>query len=107
MELKLTLGQVGAAGMCAVWMQEEHEAGNLARHEFVLACLDRHVRGDWGVVCEEDRRENDKSLATGQRIISAYLIPEALRGDGICDAKVWIITEWDRSVTTVLFPSDY
>lgn len=58
----------------------------------------RHQRGDWGEVCPDDARENDLSVLNGLRVLSAYKIAEK---------RVWIITEWDRSVTTLLFPSEY
>ncbi len=60
--------------------------------------LDRHVRGDWGEVGEEDARQNDWSLKNGERLMSAYTV------DG---TKVWVITERDRSATTILLPSEY
>ena len=66
---------------------------------FVSSCLFRHARGDWGDLCEEDRKENAFSLANGYRLLSSYK-DEA-------GNKVWIITEADRSVTTVLFPDEY
>lgn len=61
--------------------------------------LQRHVSGDWGELCEEDRRENELSLKEGYRLFSAY--------DASNGTRFWIITEWDRSVTTVLLPEDY
>lgn len=61
--------------------------------------LDRHVAGDWGDVCDEDKQSNDRDLKEGNRLLSAYEI-----GD---DTKVWIITEADRSVTTILLPDEY
>ena len=61
--------------------------------------LTRHLRGDWGDLTAEDRKQNDLALETGLRVLSSYALP----GNG----KVWIITEWDRSVTTVLLPDDY
>lgn len=64
----------------------------------VMACLDRHHAGDWGDVGEDDKRENDFSIENGLRVLSAYTI------EGV---KIWIITEADRSVTTILFPEDY
>jgi hypothetical protein len=59
----------------------------------------RHQSGDWGEVCEEDRRENDFSVAHGFRILSAYCTKAGV--------KLWVITEADRSATTVLLPSEY
>ncbi len=63
------------------------------------ALLDRHVVGDWGELCEEDRQENEFSLNRGFRLLSSYFLPSG--------QKVWIITEADRSATTLLLPSDY
>ena len=60
--------------------------------------LSRHANGDWGELCPEDREENDYSLREGLRLLSAY------RSRG---KRFWIITEWDRSVTTILMPEDY
>jgi hypothetical protein len=70
------------------------EAGQLPL-EFLL----RHQSGDWGDVCEEDRRENELSLAHGFRLLSSYRTSEG--------EKLWVITEHDRSATTILLPSDY
>lgn len=59
----------------------------------------RHAVGDWGDVCEEDRRTNDNALKQGDRLLSSYQITPTV--------TLWIITEWDRSVTTLLLPSEY
>lgn len=64
----------------------------------VAQALCRHARGDWGEVCPEDRAENEWSLKEGYRLLSVYRSG---------DLRFWIITEADRSVTTVLLPSDY
>ena len=61
--------------------------------------LDRHVNGDWGEVLEEDKRENEFSVQHGFRILSAYT---TTAGD-----KIWLLTEADRSFTTILLPSEY
>jgi len=61
--------------------------------------LSRHVMGDWRELCEEDRKENRFSLETGFRLLSSY---KTNAGD-----KLWIITESDRSVTTLLLPEEY
>ena len=74
-------------------------AENEAFAEFVTASLSRHRRGDWGCLTEEDRKENELSLKEGFRLLSAY-VTEGL-------PKIWIITEADRSVTTILFPDEY
>jgi hypothetical protein len=61
--------------------------------------LARHADGDWGDLDEDDRRENDRSLEYGCRLLSAYQL-----SDG---SKIWIITEADRSSTTILLPGEY
>lgn len=65
----------------------------------ILCGLQRHQAGDWGDLCEEDRAANDQALTEGSRILSVY------RGSN--GTKFYIITEADRSVTTVLLPEDY
>jgi len=65
----------------------------------VLRALKRHAAGDWGDVCPEDREENELSLRGGFRLFSVY---RSVAGD-----KFWVITEADRSATTVLMPEDY
>jgi len=61
--------------------------------------LRRHMSGDWGELSDEDVRENEFSLKEGLRLLSAYQT-----GKG---QKLWIITEADRSATTILLPSEY
>lgn len=63
--------------------------------EFLL----RHVTGDWGDMPREDVLENERSLAYGSRLMSSYRTRQGV--------KIWVITEWDRSVTTLLLPSEY
>ncbi|MFQ5853524.1 MAG: hypothetical protein ACE5JU_23445, partial [Candidatus Binatia bacterium] len=63
--------------------------------EFLL----RHQAGDWGELCEQDKRENDFSLKNGYRLLSAYSTRT--------NTKIWIITEKDRSATTLLLPGEY
>ncbi|MGO4281546.1 hypothetical protein [Cupriavidus sp. RAF20_2] len=65
----------------------------------IFALVNRHARGDWGDVSDEDRQHNDLAAIAGQRVLSDYPLPDG--------QKVWIITEWDRSATTVLLPEDY
>ena len=60
--------------------------------------LQRHRNGDWGDVCIEDKIVNDEATKTSGRVISNYTI---------CDQLVWIVTECDRSVTTILLPNEY
>lgn len=65
----------------------------------IAAALQRHISKDWGEVDEEDRKENDRALRCGFRILSAYVSRAGVR--------FWIITEADRSSTCVLLPADY
>ncbi|CAJ3074062.1 hypothetical protein [Burkholderia pseudomallei] len=59
----------------------------------VVSVMLRHVAGDWGVVPEDDKRQNDVSIATGLRLISIYRLPDQTR--------VLVITEWNRAHTTI------
>lgn len=61
--------------------------------------LNRHATGDWGEVCPEDAGLNDDALVNGDRLLSAYRTNRS--------EKLWVITESDRSVTTLLLPSEY
>ena len=64
-----------------------------------LSCLRRHLAQDWGDLDADDRRANERALASGERLFSAY----DLRND----RRMYIITEADRSVTTLLLPNEY
>jgi hypothetical protein len=83
-------------------------ADHLGFAELALDAIRRHAAGDWGDVPPEDWRANNRSLDDGTRLLSAYRLPEAMR-DAISapDDRLWIITEADRSVTTLLWPSEY
>lgn len=64
-----------------------------------LTLLNRHITGDWGDLTEEDKQANDNALKCGEgRLFSAYV------ANGV---KFWVITESDRSVTTILLPEEY
>ena len=65
---------------------------------FVFTSIRRHIRGDWGDLDQEDIQENELSLRKGFRLLSSYKYR---------NEKIWIITEADRSATTVLFPDEY
>jgi hypothetical protein len=68
--------------------------------------LDRHITGDWGLLCAEDIKENQLSLRQDFRLLSSYPVCDC--ADKQCDEqRVWIITEADRSATTILLPADY
>jgi hypothetical protein len=66
--------------------------------EHPLSYIVRHASGDWGDLCAFDRRENGLALRHGYRVLSSYAV-----GEG----RVWVITEADRSVTTILLPDEY
>lgn len=74
------------------------EALNEADQGF-LEFLSRHVTGDWGDICKDDAAENECALKEGFRLLSAYRTRLGV--------KFWIITEADRSVTTLLLPDEY
>ena len=67
--------------------------------KLVYASIKRHMGGDWGDVCDEDRETNDWALQNNERLVSVN------KQEGL--PTIWIITERDRSVTTVLFPKEY
>ncbi len=71
------------------------EAAGQNPGEFLL----RHVTGDWGEVPPEDAQENELSVRQGFRILSAYTLNTGV--------KIWVITESDRSATTLLLPDEY
>lgn len=64
-----------------------------------MVFLQRHIIGDWGDLCDEDKHLNDESVQIGSRIFSAYIAKNR--------AKLWIITEADRTSTTILTPDEY
>lgn len=64
-----------------------------------LPWLMRHAQCDWGDLCDADRRLNDQAVNNKGRLVLSYEVAPQL--------KVWIITEWDRSLTTMLLPSEY
>ena len=64
----------------------------------VLSAIQQYIKCDWGITCKEDKQLNDEAINTGDRILAAYMTEHG---------KIWIITEADRSATTVLFPDEY
>jgi hypothetical protein len=88
---RFSLGQVLATPGALAALAE---AGQTP-HEFIT----RHRGGDWGVVGREDRQENELSVQGDLRILSAYILNSGV--------KIWLITEADRSATTLLLPSEY
>jgi hypothetical protein len=89
---KFNPGQVVMTSGVASLVQQ----GQLNPRPYLL----RHLSADWGDLDDSDRCQNDAALRSGEdRLFSAYEVGPNL--------KVWVITEWDRSVTTVLLPSEY
>jgi hypothetical protein len=88
---RFALGQMVATSGVLIALRE---AGQDA-----VEFISRHQSGDWGDMSEQDKRENEFSLEKHLRIFSAY---HTSKGE-----KIWIITEADRSATTVLLPSEY
>lgn len=69
-------------------------------NESAMPLLSRHQSGDWGDLYEEDRLLNDEAVKDGSRILSSYVLEAT-------GQKVWIISEADRSSTTILLPENY
>lgn len=77
---------------------------------WMQSCLHRHYSEDWGDLDPEDKKLNDDAVKNGERVLSAYNIHAELREvlkEHTDEEKIWVITGEDRSVTTVLFPSEY
>ena len=91
MAKQLELGQIVATpGALAAFEESGEQPGDL---------LNRHACGDWGDLSEEDRKENEFSLVNGFRLLSSYTLSSGTR--------IWVITEADRSSTTLLLPEEY
>ena len=91
MAKQLELGQIVATpGALAAFEESGEQPGDLLR---------RHACGDWGDLSEEDRKENEFSLVTGFRLLSSYTLSSG--------TSIWVITEADRSSTTLLLPEEY
>lgn len=88
---KLELGQIVATpGALAALEESGEQPGDLLR---------RHASGDWGELSEEDRKENEFPLVHGFRLLSSYTLSSG--------TTIWVITEADRSSTTLLLPEEY
>ena len=92
--MKLETGQMLLTAGVAAKVKKDKEF-----MEFVNRSIERHKNGDWGDTCKEDAQLNEESLKGEGRLFSVY------KQDN--NTKIWIITEWDRSYTTVLFPDEY
>ena len=60
--------------------------------------MERYCNKDWGILSDEDKEMNEQALQGEDRLMGAYMT---------CKGKIWIITEWDRSSTIILFPDEY
>ncbi len=97
MLIRFELGQVVMTQGVAALAYRTDVRGHLARHQ----------AGDWGSTDSEDKQINDDAVKHGGRILSAYPIDPALPCKGYGENTVWILTEADRSVTTLLLPDEY
>lgn len=88
---KFPIGQLVATPGALAAMSE---ANQTAMH-----FISRHITGDWGECCEEDRQANEDALVQGERLLSVYRTAK--------NVKLWVITEADRSSTCVLLPDEY
>lgn len=103
-KIKLELGQVVMTRGVDALLEERY--GKSVR-EIALILVTRHRIGDWSEMCEEDALANLDDAYTGEgRILSAYHLP-LLPGEAGEGIKIWVITEWDRSYTTILLPEEY
>lgn len=95
MKAKFDLGNVVATSGIYEMVNED-----IKFSQFVAKSFERHCNGDWGELVEEDKRLNDFALRNGNdRLFSKYVFNE--------EVSIYIITEWDRSYTTILFPKEY
>lgn len=91
--MKFELGQLVATRGIADMMET-----NPQFRDDVAKAFTKYQNCDWGITCEEDAEMNNEALTGEDRILAVY---------ETCKGEIWIITEWDRSVTTILFPSEY
>ena len=77
----------------AITSSDEPKFANFVRTSYI-----RHISGDWGDLDERDKKANDEALKTDDRILSTY---------NMDNRKIYIITEWDRSATTIMFADEY
>ena len=92
---KFDLGQVIVTKSVDEKMKE-----NRSFSVFVQVSIGRYVHRDWGQTCDEDAKANNRAIQNRERIRAVYKQPRT-------DTTIWIITEADRSVTTILFPDEY
>ena len=96
MKKTFPIGQLVATRGVHDLMQENPGFNAFAQSAFL-----KYRRCDWGDTCESDKAQNNSAVIDGERILAEYRHPDHP------DWRLWIITEWDRSATTLLFPSEY
>ena len=89
------MGQVVVTKGVDEKMKEDHSFS-----VFIQVSIGRYVHRDWGQTCDEDAKANNRAIQNGERILAVYKQPKN-------DTTIWIITEADRSVTTIVFPDEY
>lgn len=92
---RLEIGRLVATAGVVARMETEGEF-----RKFVYRSLDKYLNCNWGDTRADDAALNDEAVKNEGRIMATYIYKEP-------DVKIWIITEWDRSVTTILFPEEY
>lgn len=92
------LGRIVATPGALELLSDNAAGDDAAGGDTVLTLLQRHVSGDWGDLDDEDKGQNDIAVKESYRILSAYHLP---------NGTIWVITEHDRSVTTLLKPDEY
>jgi hypothetical protein len=97
MKAKFTLGQVVATPGALDALTKI--AGENWREQLLHPLIQRHLVLDQGALDDEDQKSNEQALIDETRVFSSYLLPDG--------SKIWIITEADRSVTTLLLPEEY
>lgn len=95
---KFKLGQIVSTAGVSSKAEDDKEFAH-----FVQKSLGRYYKCDWGETCDEDCGVNDEAVENGDRVLAVYHYKNT---DG-STTVIWIITEWDRSVTTILFPDEY
>ena len=101
------MSTISAFGLGTLYLSARIHRASAERylfHRFVMQCLQRHSSCDWGEIDPEDVAFNQLALSSGSRLCSCYDVPADL---GSSHSRVWIITEHDRSATTILLPEEY
>lgn len=93
--LKFPLGQLVCTKRISTKMEQDEKF-----KKFVELSLNKYASGNWGDTCNEDAKLNDIAMRNGYRIVAVYRQEET-------NIVIWIITESDRSITTILFPDEY